>query len=506
MDFERRKGFPGGNSRARSHGTRDRRQSAGLAGLFASGSVCDDPDLFPAKLCQLWPHDISGRRPQRQGNATPGSAVWALVCHSLRAGRCAHDYKRASFRQDSRAAWPCGPRLRSERCRFDCQRAYPGEKFLGLLRLPLLRGPRTLLRARAILGYSRGNHVPPRPRCCHGPGERHRQSRRLPRPIYRGRTEEECRWGGDSLQRARRSFARGRGSLLSLAQDQVAGHPVSSGPGWQRGNKRVVWPKMDDIPTQAKTVPLQTLASEHQLEPLPSTTPRMANQEITGPSSLYSAGLWRLGVFISRHMPHFLLGRLTVHLAQAYWLCSPARRRIVYQNVLPALNGDQKAARVTTRELFAQFALKLADLWRYESGLSIYNLFRDLTGWEHFQAAQAQKRGVLLVTIHLGNWEFGAPLLTQRGIRLQVITGPEPQARLTEIRQAARARWGIETLPIGDNPFAAVEIIRRLEANNAVALLMDRPPAATAVPVELFGKTFHASISAAELARASGCV
>jgi lauroyl/myristoyl acyltransferase len=35
--------------------------------------------------------------------------------------------------------------------------------------------------------------------------------------------------------------------------------------------------------------------------------------------------------------------------------------------------------------------------------------------------------------------------------------------------------------------------------------LMDRPPQATGVPVMLFGKTFSASISAAELARASGC-
>ncbi len=169
------------------------------------------------------------------------------------------------------------------------------------------------------------------------------------------------------------------------------------------------------------------------------------------------------------------------------------------------MNGDRLAARIATRELFQQFALKLADLWRYESGLSIYNLFHDLTGWEHFQKAQEQKRGVLLVTIHLGNWEFGAPLLTQRGVKLQVITGPEPQAELTELRQAARARWGIETLALGDNPFAAVEIIRRLEANNSVALLMDRPPAATAVTVKLFGRPFSASISAAELARASGC-
>jgi len=163
------------------------------------------------------------------------------------------------------------------------------------------------------------------------------------------------------------------------------------------------------------------------------------------------------------------------------------------------------AARITTRELFPQFALKLADLWRYEAGLSIYNLFHDLTGWEYFQKAVDRHRGVLLLTVHLGNWEFGAPLLTQRGVNLQVITLAEPQARLTEVRQAARARWGIQTLALGDNPFSSVEIIRRLEANNSVALLMDRPPRASSVTVKLFGRDFAASISAAELARAAGC-
>ena len=35
--------------------------------------------------------------------------------------------------------------------------------------------------------------------------------------------------------------------------------------------------------------------------------------------------------------------------------------------------------------------------------------------------------------------------------------------------------------------------------------LVDRPPPATAVTVELFGKPFAASMAAAELARASGC-
>jgi lauroyl/myristoyl acyltransferase len=226
---------------------------------------------------------------------------------------------------------------------------------------------------------------------------------------------------------------------------------------------------------------------------------------IHNPSSLYRAEFWQVGVKLARRLPHFLFSRLAGHAARLYWLSCPARRHVVFENLLPAVHGDRYAARITTRELFQQFALKLADLWRYESGLSIYDLFHDLTGWENFQAAQARGRGVLLVTVHLGNWEFGAPLLTERGIKLQVITAPEPQAQLTELRQAARARWGIETLEVGDNPFAAVEIIRRLEANNSVALLMDRPPAATAARVTLFGRPFDASISAAELARASGC-
>jgi KDO2-lipid IV(A) lauroyltransferase len=225
-----------------------------------------------------------------------------------------------------------------------------------------------------------------------------------------------------------------------------------------------------------------------------------------GPSSLYRAEVWQLGVKLARWTPHRVLGHLAAHAADLYRLCSPARRRVVFQNLLPAVHGDRSSAAITTRELFRQFAWKLADLWRYESGLSIYDLFHDLTGWEHFQRAQARGRGVLLVTVHLGNWEFGAPLLTERGIKLHVITAPEPQPELTAVRQAARARWGIQTLALGADPFAAVEIIRRLEANETVALLMDRPPTSTAARISLFGKPFDASISAAELARASGCV
>src|SRR5258706_15111524 len=132
-------------------------------------------------------------------------------------------------------------------------------------------------------------------------------------------------------------------------------------------------------------------------------------------------------------------------------------------------------------------------------------MFGEYSGWEHFVEARKEKRGVLLLTPHMGNWEFGAPWLARRGVTLQVITMAEPTQDFTQLRQASRARWNIETLVIGEDPFGFLEVIKRLEGGATVALLVDRPPSPTAVTVELFGQPFLASIAAGELARASGC-
>lgn len=223
-------------------------------------------------------------------------------------------------------------------------------------------------------------------------------------------------------------------------------------------------------------------------------------------SVFYRSIFWRLGLALARNLPLPLTNSVCRAAARVYWLVNPARREIVIQNLIVACRGDRAQAVHQSKRLFQQFAIKLVDLWRYESGIPIDDLFCDLTGWEHFLAAQNQKRGVLILTPHLGNWEFGAPLLSKRGFDLLVVTLDEPDDQLTTMRQAARAKWGIETLVIGKDPFAFVEIIRRLEAGATVALLVDRPPPRSSVPVQLFGKPFSASVAAAELARASGCV
>jgi len=229
-------------------------------------------------------------------------------------------------------------------------------------------------------------------------------------------------------------------------------------------------------------------------------------KQLAVPSSLYRQEFWLLGIGIVRLVPRHVCVAIAKFCAGIYWRLGLRRREIVIQNLMPAVNDDRAVATVKARELFQQFAVKVIDLWRYEAGLPIENSFGTARGWEHFAEALAGKRGVLLLTPHLGNWEFGGPWLTQKGVRLLVVTLAEPGQKFTQMRQASRARWNIETLVIGTDPFASLEIIKRLQAGATVALLVDRPTPSTEVIVELFGQPFPASIAAAELARASGCV
>jgi lauroyl/myristoyl acyltransferase len=225
----------------------------------------------------------------------------------------------------------------------------------------------------------------------------------------------------------------------------------------------------------------------------------------SAPSVFYRVWLWKMGLVCVRILPYFVLKLICVTVAEIYCRLHRQRREIVVRNLLPVVSHDWRLAEKTARKLFRRFAVKLADLWRFESGVSMDRWLTAGTDWGILEAACARKRGVLLLTPHLGNWELGGALLAQRGIKIVVLTQAEPGDGLTELRQASRARWGIETFVIGGSGFDFVEIIKRLQDGANVALLIDRPPEAKAAEVELFGRPFRASIAAAELARASGC-
>jgi predicted RND superfamily exporter protein/lauroyl/myristoyl acyltransferase len=221
--------------------------------------------------------------------------------------------------------------------------------------------------------------------------------------------------------------------------------------------------------------------------------------------AIYRAGLWRLGSAVVRSLPAGFVKGVAMLLADVYWLVQRQGREVVVQNFLPVFKSDRPAAEKSARAAHRKFAAKLVDLWRVESGEPVRNWLTNNSELEIIHAARRRGKGTLFITLHLGNWEHGGLLLHQLGIRLTVLTQAEPADGLTEMRKAARARYGVDTLIIGDNGFAFVEVIKQLQAGADMAVSLDRPPERGGVPVEFFGRPFEASPAAAELARASGC-
>jgi len=221
--------------------------------------------------------------------------------------------------------------------------------------------------------------------------------------------------------------------------------------------------------------------------------------------AFYCGGLWQVGSKLVRALPVGLVKAIAKFLAGLYWLFQRRCCETVVQNFLPVFKGDRAAAEKAARATYLKFAAKMIDLWRVEGGEQTHNRITNNSELEIIHAARRRGNGTLFITLHLGNWEHGGLLLNQLGIRLAILTQAEPDDDLTEMRKAARARYGVDTLIIGDDGFAFVEVIKQLQAGADMAVSLDRPPDRGGVPVEFFGHPFEASLAAAELARASGC-
>lgn len=107
-----------------------------------------------------------------------------------------------------------------------------------------------------------------------------------------------------------------------------------------------------------------------------------------------------------------------------------------------------------------------------------------ITGWKNIEAARAIRRGVVLLTAHLGNPEAG---LQSAGMADLPVMGPaehvQPE-RLYRYLTDLRTHHGLRLIP-SDGPL--LEVFRALRRNEAVGLALDRDTTHSGVQVMLCG-------------------
>ena len=153
-------------------------------------------------------------------------------------------------------------------------------------------------------------------------------------------------------------------------------------------------------------------------------------------SGLYDARWTRLMVFILQWFPTSLCVFLTSPVAFIFYLFARTQRRAVRAN-LQALFPERGALRcwLGAYQVFRQFALTYLDRLLYRHCRR--EVEWDVHGMEFFEQMKNEPGGVLVFTVHSGNYDIGSSLLAEKiGRPLHTVRVPERNQSLAELRAA----------------------------------------------------------------------
>ncbi len=198
-----------------------------------------------------------------------------------------------------------------------------------------------------------------------------------------------------------------------------------------------------------------------------------------------------------RLLPASAADRAALWLARLTFGLKPRARRALEDNlrrVAPGLAARERQQ--VAREAFEHFALSLVEFLRLrrlrpaDLGARV-----EVRGQQHLAAARAAGRGVIVLSAHLGNWEWGAAYLAAGGVRLHVVARPHPNGWVERFFRLRRLSGGVATLH--PEPPIWVRAAAALKRGDWIALMGDRPTPGARGPVCAW---------AAALARRTGAV
>lgn len=184
----------------------------------------------------------------------------------------------------------------------------------------------------------------------------------------------------------------------------------------------------------------------------------------------------------------------------------PEKRRLVEQN-LRRVRGPRSAAVdfLDASAVFVNYARCLTEALLLASGRG-YALQGRPRGLEHYRAAAARGRGIILATAHTGGWDIAGQILGvihEGGIVIAMQRERDPGARA--IQDAARQRAGVKVAHVGEGPLDALPLLGHLRRGAVVAMQLDRvPPGMRSRAVTFLGERARAPEGPLVLASLSG--
>ncbi len=217
--------------------------------------------------------------------------------------------------------------------------------------------------------------------------------------------------------------------------------------------------------------------------------------------ALYVA--FRAAIFLTRIIPLRVSYAIARALGNVVYLVWPGGRRRSTQNMLRVTGGDLREAKRLARISLGNYLVYLVDFFRFFSTDSeeVHRRVVVPDGvWERLGRAR-RGSGIVIMTMHFGNWDLGAAILALKGFPISAIADEFRNSGLNRLVIGSREHLGMKVIPVGR---MGPGILRALRNNDVVALLVDIPQPEGGVEVEFFGSTISVPDGPARIALRAG--
>ncbi|MBI2095605.1 MAG: lysophospholipid acyltransferase family protein [Candidatus Omnitrophica bacterium] len=164
--------------------------------------------------------------------------------------------------------------------------------------------------------------------------------------------------------------------------------------------------------------------------------------------------------------------------------------------------SDGKGLRRRARRVVVEFAGYLVDLfYSYQLSLSFIERHVEVRGREHLDKALSARKGTIVASAHVGNWEMAGMTLAKLGYPLHGIALRHRDPRIDRIFGARREAHGLRVIPLGGSSLRAY---RALQAGEVLALNGDRLFGKKGARVRFLGREVTFPRGLARLSLATG--
>ena len=159
--------------------------------------------------------------------------------------------------------------------------------------------------------------------------------------------------------------------------------------------------------------------------------------------------LFRVAIFLTRPLPlrtgYWFAERVALI---CYWVIFPRHRKALNANLAHVLQSDDaRYVDSVARRTFRNFGKYVIDVVHFPS-ITREEIRRRLhfDQWAELDEAANSGRGIVIVTLHFGNWDHGAAALAASGYQINAIAETFAYERMNDLMQGSRAKLGMKVV------------------------------------------------------------